>query len=146
MPRVEYVQVDRPPRGHDDAVVQALAAAIRRSIREAGYSSERAFAAEHGFSQSEIQRWAAGKRLPQIDTLFNLDRALGRPSGYLLRAAGLVEDTTSTEDAIKNDPRLVPDVQGVVLDAFEGAVRRSAVMRDVPADRASATTPRSSKS
>lgn len=59
------------------------------------------------FTYQQLQKWASGEE-PRLDNLRRIEVALDpeRMAGWLLRAAGYVDDPTSLEEAIEADPRL----------------------------------------
>lgn len=88
-------------------------------------------------AQSRIAKYEGGQ-VPPPETLAAIDRALGRPLGYVLRLAGLIEDAQGVEDMVRADPDLIPSEMDTLLLAYRAAVRRSTAARR--AGSADATT------
>jgi transcriptional regulator with XRE-family HTH domain/tetratricopeptide (TPR) repeat protein len=70
-----------------------LGTVIRRTYREAGVRQED-LAAAVGVSQSTISDWVNGRSEPSVSQIVALDRACGQPNGYIMRQAGLLDETT----------------------------------------------------
>lgn len=78
-----------------------------------------------GLAQPQISRWERGEASPSLDEVEQIEIALGLPRGFLLKAAGYAQDTTTTEDAIRTDPALKPDYRRFIVEVYRTAVRDS---------------------
>lgn len=100
-------------------------------------------AGELGLDPSLISRTLSGGIGLPLDRLVAIEHALGKRRGFLLRAAGLVEDSQTVRESIETDPALSDVYRPVVLAAYDSCVsmtlasRRSSVVRS--------TSPRTAK-
>lgn len=78
-----------------------------------------------GTTQPQVVQWEKD-RVPGVDQVADLERAMKLPGGYLLRAAGYVDEVRTVEDAVANDDSLLPGYRQVVLMTYETAVASSA--------------------
>lgn len=81
-----------------------------------------------GFRQTQISRWERTNE-PSLDELAALEKAMGVAPGTVLRAAGYVREPKTVDEVIHTDPNLMPELLGVVLDAYRAAVVASAAIR-----------------
>jgi len=101
-----------------------LAAAIKRAYT--GRLTQTELAQRLGTDQSRISKWVSGNGPePSYAELARLEDALGRPRGYVLRAAGYVVDATTTEEAIEADPRINDELKRFLLASLHAAVEQS---------------------
>lgn len=127
MPRVEYMQVDKGAAKAHPARVPAVCAALRQAREEAGVTQDE-LARRVNRVQSSVQKWEAG-RMPGLDRLADLERALGYRRGHLLRLAGYVDEARTAREAIEFDPALTPDNRDHALAAYDVAAKLSSRAR-----------------
>jgi transcriptional regulator with XRE-family HTH domain len=72
-----------------------------------------------GTDQPTVSKWERGIIRPSLEYLRAVERATGRPPGFVFVAAGLVELPQSTEDAIAMDTRLSDAAKDSVLAVLE---------------------------
>jgi transcriptional regulator with XRE-family HTH domain len=94
-----------------------LSQAIRLACE--GRISQEALAATLNVAQSTISRWVRGVSSPSIEQVAALERAAGRPPGFVYREAGLVVEW-SVVDAINADPLLDEAGRAALLGAYRG--------------------------
>lgn len=101
---------------------------ICRAIREAreaagltGYALAKKLDVEPGQLTS---RWEASRE-PSLTDIGRIEEALDLPRGYLLRAAGYVDEVISPEEAIANDKRLTPMKRDLVMGALMSMLART---------------------
>jgi transcriptional regulator with XRE-family HTH domain len=76
-----------------------------------------------GIDPSKLTRLLNGQSSHfTVDLVVKLDEALGRPHGWLLRAAGYVQDPQTLEEAIEADPRLSKEEVNTVKFALRLAL------------------------
>ena len=102
----------------DAAGRSSLSDAFRRAYEGAGLSQQ-ALSAATGIDQSLISKYARGATQPPLDALVKVDRACGRPKGYVLRLAGYVDDDLDIKAALASDPTPEPDGRGMVVRLYE---------------------------
>lgn len=87
-----------------------------RTTREARGITQTDLAHTLGVDQAMCSRWETNPHWnPRIDDITAIDDALGQPRGTLLRTAGYLDDTTTTEQAVMADPNLTPDGRDAIL-------------------------------
>lgn len=74
-----------------------------------------------GVSQPVISEIIAGKQNLSVLQMAAIERATGRPPGYILRAAGYLVDL-DTAGAIRSDPNIDDGARRTVLGAYENAL------------------------
>lgn len=95
---------------------EAIAAAI-------GDRSQTELAEQLDVGQSNISKWMRGVTRPSLDDLVRLEEVCGRRRGFILKAAGYIEESApSTAEAIQNDPRLDDLGRRIVLASYEAAL------------------------
>jgi plasmid maintenance system antidote protein VapI len=76
-----------------------------------------------GVGQSNISKWMRGVTRPSLDDIVRLEKVCGRRRGFILKAAGYVDEAVpSTAEAIENDPRLDDLGRRIVLATYEAAL------------------------
>lgn len=98
----------------------AICAAVAQALRRSGLTQQE-IASRLNQKQQTISGWAR-RREPRLDDLSSLEVVLGRPRGYLLRAAGYVEEQASARQALVADPALGERELRIVLAAYDAAV------------------------
>lgn len=87
-----------------------------RTMREARGMTQTDLAAALGIDQALCSRWESNPDWnPRVDEVLAIDDALGQPRGSLLRAAGYLDDVTTTEQAVMADAALGPDGRDALL-------------------------------
>ena len=88
--------------------------------RERGGRSQTDLADLIAVRQATWSDWERGKSKPTVEQIRRIEQVLGVPAGYLLRAAGFVDDPTTrtTAEAIMADPDLDPDFKRTLLRAY----------------------------
>lgn len=91
----------------DSVEVPPICAAIRAGRETAGLTQDEVAQRVEGLTQKRMSTFENGRE-PQLDMIAALEEAIdpGRRRGWLLRAAGYVEDATTLERMIDSDPRL----------------------------------------
>lgn len=104
----------------------AIGAVIVRARREAGLTQSD-LAARLGVDQRTVSRLEAGRR-PYVDQVLAIDAACGRPAGWILRSAGLIDEISgeTAEAAIDQDPLLTEHWRALVLASYRAAASGSA--------------------
>lgn len=98
---------------------------IGEAIRHAyGTSTQADLAAALGVTQGAVSKWVRGDLSPSLEQLAAIEVATGRPRGFILRCAGFVEDVTTVESALLNDPAISDDSRDLLMIAYRGAVER----------------------
>jgi transcriptional regulator with XRE-family HTH domain len=72
-----------------------MARAIRRAMGRAGFATQAELVEATGLHPSEISDFLKGKREPLLPKIALIDKACGMPRGWILRAAGYVDDGPS---------------------------------------------------
>jgi transcriptional regulator with XRE-family HTH domain len=76
-----------------------------------------------GVRQNTVSRWNTGRSLPRdLDTIEAVERACGRPPGFIL-AVALGLQVTTVEEAIAMDPMLSDFGRRVVLSTYLAALK-----------------------
>jgi transcriptional regulator with XRE-family HTH domain len=105
----------------------SLADAIRATY--AGLMTQVQLAGRLGVTQNTISRWSTGESEPSFREVAEIERTCGRPRGFILRAAGFVEEPLNAEEIIAMDPRIDSPRRALLLASYEAAIRQSA--RDI---------------
>lgn len=123
MARAEQREAERAAeKAARTANTPPMCCAIREAREMVGWTQTR-LADMLGVQLNQISgRWELGRE-PALDECRRIEEVLGLPKGYLLRAAGYVEDAVTTEDAIANDPRLTPEYRDAVLAALGSMIK-----------------------
>src|SRR5690606_7530535 len=95
---VKCIAVARPAH-------ERVGRALRDALADAGLR-QGDLADALGIDQGTVSRWTRGLQRIDLDYFPAIDKALGRPTGYLLRKAGYVADSVDTLTSIDLDPRL----------------------------------------
>lgn len=99
---------------------------VRQAVRSArGAMTQRQLAAALRVDQSKVSRWERGIMEPTLDEIAAIEKATGRPRGWILVACGSVGDVASVEQAVAADAQLKDDWRAHVLDAYRAAVEMS---------------------
>lgn len=113
--------VDRTPREAHAAPVD-IGQALGEGIRLArGRATQIEFAELLGTDQSTLSKWERGIQRPALETLMQIEDAAGRPRGFILVSAGLVEMPTTFEEVLAMDGRLEEAVKEVILGGLRAA-------------------------
>lgn len=108
---------------------------VLQSLREERGLSQEAFGLAIGESQQTVSLLEKGRRRATLDDLRRIERVLKIPHGYVVRAAGYVDDPKTVREAIEADPQLAGDKgawRATVLAAYDRAVELSAKSRSTP--------------
>jgi transcriptional regulator with XRE-family HTH domain len=73
-----------------------------------------------GEPPSTFSRWVQGKYLPDFPDLAKIERACGRPLGFILHAAGYVDEVASVPDAVAMAPELDDGQRRIIMDVYRG--------------------------
>lgn len=108
---------------------------IGQAIRacRAGRATQDELAERTGIGQSTLSVYEQGKSVPTVLALWEIERACGRESGWIVVNAGLVAEIKTVPDAIAMDPDLDDVERRVLADAYRGA-RRNAQQRRLGPD------------
>ena len=74
-----------------------------------------------GIEQPSYSRWERDQVIPPLDMLIKFDKETGHKGGYVLIAAGWVEDLWSVEQALAGDRSINDDWKDHVLRAYRAA-------------------------
>lgn len=77
-----------------------------------------------GIGQSTLSSYEAGASVPTVTRVAAIERACGRPAGFILNHAGLIEVITTVLQAIEMDPDLDDGGRRAVRAYYDGAKRR----------------------
>lgn len=107
---------------------------IHEAIRAACAGvDQRALAAGVGVDQSTVSRWIRGETQPSFEKLMRLELAAGRPRGFVLRLAGMIDDDASARHALDQDEALSDQARAILVAAYDAAV--GAVRSERPRER-----------
>ena len=96
---------------------------IGEALRKARAATKQEVVAEAlGVDQPTVSRWESDKTRPSLEQINAFEKAVGRPKGFCLIAAGYVEVPKTAREAIEADPSLEPGQRKVVLGAYDSAV------------------------
>jgi transcriptional regulator with XRE-family HTH domain len=102
-----------------DAVTLAekLGDAVRRTYRDANITQGE-LAKAIGVSQSTVSEWVNGRSAPSAIQIVQVDEACGRPAGYTMRRAGLLNPVTEevAQEAQASRPQSVRPAVNVHFD------------------------------
>lgn len=116
-------EVDKDP----PATALPLGAAIAAAI--GGVITQTALAEIVGVTQPTISRWVNGSILPTLDDLTAIEQASGRPRGWILHAAGYIEDVLTVPEAIDMDAALTDSARRAMHGAYLAAIQASEAER-----------------
>jgi transcriptional regulator with XRE-family HTH domain len=106
------------------------AAAMGRAIREAmgPDMTQGDLARATGIDQPTLSKMIRGLRPSPLTVweMMTIERATGRPYGWLLGAAGITERTPGVREAVLGDSRLTASARRVLIAAHGAAVAESA--------------------
>lgn len=109
-------------RGNDDrALVSALGRAVR--LARGDEMSQPELAMRTGIDQPTLSKLERGVRLTVLNIweMLTIERATGRPPGWILRQAGIIAPSTSVADAVRSDPDLTTEARRILLAAHRAA-------------------------
>jgi transcriptional regulator with XRE-family HTH domain len=101
-----------------------LATALRAAYK--GRFTQSELAKRLGVAQNTVSRWATGDVEPGLADILAVERECGLVRGHILRAAGLVTEAMTPEEAIAADHRLDAPRRELLLAAYEAALVQSA--------------------
>lgn len=104
-----------------------LGAAILAAI--SGRTSQAAVAREIGVNPSTVTRWVQGSYMPTFDDLASIERLADRPRGWILHAAGYIEDVRTVPEAIDMDAALTDSARRAMHGAYLAAIQASEAER-----------------
>lgn len=111
-----------PAGSHRRKRSQPTARELGRALRSArGDATQAAIAQAIGVDQPSVSRWERGEASPSLDQIAAYEEAAGRPRGYVLVAAGYVDDVPSVERALAADRDLDDEQRAFVLRAYHAA-------------------------
>lgn len=105
-----------------------ICVAVREAWQESGIS-QGDLALELGEKQQTISGWML-TREPRLDDLMRLEEALGKPRGFLLRAAGYSEDVQDCRDCLRYHPTLLDAYRDLLLASYDSALALSKSSRE----------------
>lgn len=119
------------PNMSRDEIAERVADAVRELYAAAGLSQTE-LAERVGMDQTTVSRLARGVRPPTTIELVELEHAAGRPRGWVLARAGLLEVDrfVDVESAIVGDPELGEAGRVALLAAYRGMLADAARRRD----------------
>ena len=123
----QITATDVAPVASIDAAPVPTAAERGSAIRSvySGRFTQTQLAARLGVAQNTISRWSTGDVEPSLEDIARIEDACGVPRGYVLRSAGYVADSRSTEEMIAADTRLDQGQRELLLAAYRAAIRQS---------------------
>jgi transcriptional regulator with XRE-family HTH domain len=89
--------------------------AVRRCRGELSQVAVAERIGDMALTQPALSDLEKGKRPPSLAQVAALEMACDRPRGFILRAAGLVDDVVTVETAIQVDPLLTDRDRDVLL-------------------------------
>jgi len=96
---------------------------IHEAIRAACAGvDQRVLAAGVGVDQSTISRWVRGETQPSFEKLVRLEVTAGRPRGFVLRLAGMIDDDANARHALDSDEALPDLARAMLVAAYDAAV------------------------
>lgn len=107
----------------DSGAVPPISAAIRDARQQAGLSQEQLGALVQR-SQSVITKWENHQE-PRLDELAHVEQVLELPAGFLLRAAGYVDEADTTEERIASDSALPRAARRALVEAYRSLVKEA---------------------
>lgn len=99
----------------------ALGAAIRTAR---GRTTQEKLAELLETDQSRVSKWERDHHRPSLEEVRAIEDALGRPRGFILVQAGLVELPQGLEDQIALDERLSDGERELLLASLSGLLAR----------------------
>jgi transcriptional regulator with XRE-family HTH domain len=120
-------------RGSADADFQAaIGKALRRAISGMGHGAQSELARRTGITQPEISRLARGLRPTPLNLweMREIERAAGRPHGYILREMGYLSPVDDARVAIATSPDLDEQARRAVLATYDAMVGAHATTRN----------------
>jgi transcriptional regulator with XRE-family HTH domain len=115
---------ERTARGAGDADLHArVAKAVRAAMSILGTGAQSEVARRTGITQPEISKIARGQRPTTLNLweMIEIERATGRPHGFILREMKYLPEITSARDAIMSSPDLDATGRAIVLAAYDAA-------------------------
>lgn len=112
--------MDKGESAPHSARVPPICAALRLACEEAGVRQLQ-LAELLGVTQASVSRWWNNVE-PELDVLATIESKLNWPRGFLVRAAGYVEEPRSVRETLQADPEIAPGWRRVVLRAYDDAV------------------------
>lgn len=100
-----------------------LGSAIRTAYR--GRLTQVELADYLGVAQNTVSRWSTGEVEPTLEQIAAIEDACGVDRGFILRAAGYVDETDSPDAVIARDSRLTAPVRELLVAAYKAALRQS---------------------
>jgi transcriptional regulator with XRE-family HTH domain len=97
----------------------AVGQAVKACLKGAGLT-QAALADALGMQQPTISYNISGRNMPSLQFLAAVEEVCGRPRGWCLIHAGLVDQPLTTESIILVDPRLTDEQRTVMLSAYRG--------------------------
>lgn len=99
----------------------ALRVRLGDAIRQArGDWTQAQLAEAIGVDQPTVSKWEAAKMLPSIEDVVAVEKATGRPGGFVFRSAGLVDEVVDIPSAIAAAD-LTDKARAILLGAFRAA-------------------------
>lgn len=77
-----------------------------------------------GKDQPAVSKWERGEIRPSLEDIAAVEEAAGRPKGFVLITAGLVELPTTPVMAIELDSALSDEAKQAVIAVYEAMVGR----------------------
>lgn len=88
-----------------------------------------------GEVQATISRWESGPPEPPLSAIQAIEKATGKPQGFILRLVGAVGDVPDVPVAIASDDRLDDEGKRLLMLAYRGAVSQAEEARQKTASR-----------
>lgn len=76
-----------------------------------------------GRTQTQVSKYGLGQVQPDVDIILAIEKACGRPAGWILNAAGYIATTSSVPEAVAMDASLSVEGQRAVLAVYETFAR-----------------------
>lgn len=95
--------------------------AIRRAYEGAALTQVQ-LAEKLSTDQAVVSRWVHDNARPSLEKLVEIEQVCSRPRGFILRAAGYVDEVLTVRDLLAIDPGLSDLARRVLLRAYEEAL------------------------
>lgn len=103
----------------ESADVSRICTAVRQAVADSGLTQQD-IGDRLGESQQTLSAWIKNRE-PKLDDLARIEETLGLARGYLVRAAGYVDELLTVEDALEADSTIPANLKPALLAAIDAA-------------------------